>query len=302
MWVPAPPVATASDLLGGALLPAVVACYALPYMVRVRRLARRGRPVPRPRIVAFGGGLLALLVALSPPIGGADDELLIAHMAEHLLMVDVAALLLVVGLTGPVLAPVLRVRWIAPLRTLAHPLVGAPLWAMNLYLWHVPVLHEAAVRHELVHFLQHATFLALGMAVWMPLFGPLPKPAWFGNLARLLYIVAVRFTGAVLANVLLWSGTVLYPVYGDGAGLAPLEDQSFAGALMMIEESLLTLGLFGWLFLRAAREGEERQALLELAAARGVPLSESRAARAVRAGRGAELRRRLVEGSVERDA
>ena len=43
---------------------------------------------------------------------------------------------------------------------------------------------------------------------------------------------------------------------------------------MMVEGSLLTLVLFGWLFLRAAREGEERQELLDLAQARGVELTE----------------------------
>jgi hypothetical protein len=67
---------------------------------------------------------------------------------------------------------------------------------------------------------------------------------------------------------------------------------------MMVEESFLTLGLFCWLFLRAAREGEERQNLLDYAQLHGLELSETRAARAVAAGRGAELRRRL-EGRAE---
>jgi hypothetical protein len=62
---------------------------------------------------------------------------------------------------------------------------------------------------------------------------------------------------------------------------------------MMVEESILTLTLFCWLFLRTAREGEERQDLLDFARARGLELSETRAARAVAAGRGADLRRRL---------
>jgi putative membrane protein len=61
----------------------------------------------------------------------------------------------------------------------------------------------------------------------------------------------------------------------------------------MVEGSLLTIGLFCWLFLRAAREGEERQELLDLAAERGVALDERRAARAVAAGRGEDLRRRI---------
>jgi hypothetical protein len=62
---------------------------------------------------------------------------------------------------------------------------------------------------------------------------------------------------------------------------------------MMVEESILTLGLFCWLFLRTAREGEERQDLLDFARSQGLERTEARAARAVAAGRGPELRRRL---------
>jgi cytochrome c oxidase assembly factor CtaG len=167
--------------------------------------------------------------------------------------------------------------------------VAVVLWAANLWLWHVPVLHEAAVREEAVHALQHALFVGLGANVWLALLGPLPKPAWFGNAARLVYIVAVRLIGAALGNVLVFGGRPFYPVYGTGPG-----DQNTAGAIMMIESSLLTLGLLCWLFLRAAREAEERQGLVELAQANGIALDERRAARAVAAGRGDELRRRLT--------
>jgi len=137
--------------------------------------------------------------------------------------------------------------------------------------------------------------------MWLALLGPLPKPAWFGNGAKIGYIIAVRLIQSVLANAMLWSSGVLYPRYAAGErahGLSPGGDQNAAGAIMMIEGSLLTLVLFAWLFLRSAREGEERQALLDLAQARGVELTETRAARAVSAGRGAELRRRIERGSV----
>jgi len=65
--------------------------------------------------------------------------------------------------------------------------------------------------------------------------------------------------------------------------------------VMMVWESIFTICLFGWLFLRAAREGEERQGLLDLAGARGIALTDQRAARAVAAGRGEDLRRRLED-------
>lgn len=281
------------DLAPLQLLPATLA--GLLYAVRVHRLRTTPRVVPGWRQSCFYAGL-AMIVAALTLLGDIAGDLFWAHMVEHLLLGDIGALLLVLGLTGPVLAPVLRIRVFDRLRVLAHPLVAFPLWAVDLYLWHVPVLHEAAVRHEAIHALQHATFIFCGANMWMALLGPLPKPAWFGNLGRLIYIVAVRLTGAVLGNVFVFGNHIFFDVYAPGErahGLSAGADQNAAGAVMMIEGSILTLLLFGWLFARAAKEGEERQQLLELARERGVELTEQRAARAVAAGRGAELRRRL---------
>ena len=98
-------------------------------------------------------------------------------MAEHLVIGDISALLIVLGFTGPLLAPLLRRRYIGKLRVFAHPLVAFPAWAINFYVWHLPVLYQAALRHDCIHGLQHACFLAFGMAMWMALLGPLPKPA-----------------------------------------------------------------------------------------------------------------------------
>jgi len=270
----------------------------LLYAKRARTLADSRHPVPGWRQACFYGGFVVIAAALSG-LGGESQELLYAHMIEHLLLGDIAALLIVLGLTGPLLVPVLQIRFFDRLRVLAHPLVAFPLWAIDLYVWHLPVFYEAALENTWVHALEHAMFLGFGVNMWMCLFGPLPMPAWFGNLAKLFYIVAVRLTGTVLGNVFLWSGTAFYPFYKHGeavAGISPVADQNIAGAIMMVEESFLTLGLFCWLFLRAARENEERQDLLDLAAARGVELTETRAARAVAGGYGDELQRR-IEGA-----
>jgi putative membrane protein len=266
------------------------------YWTRSKVLAEQGRPVPGSRRACFVAGLVVLIAALSPPVDDIADDVFAAHMAQHLLIGDIAGLLLVLGLTGPVLQPILHLRWVDKLRPLAGPVPALSLWALNFYAWHIPFMYEAAYDHELVHAVQHITFLFFGSLMWMPLFGPLPKPAWFGNFAKLGYIVAVRLLGTLLGNVFVWSGSVFYGFYGAGEakhGLSALHDQSAAGAVMMIEQSILTICLFGWLFMRAAAEGEEKQELIEFAAAHGVELDERRAARAVAAGRGEELRRRI---------
>ncbi|MDQ6746948.1 MAG: cytochrome c oxidase assembly protein [Candidatus Dormibacteraeota bacterium] len=283
-------------------LPILVALCWLPYRVRGRTLARHGRPVARSRQVCFAAGLVVLEVALSPPVDTLADQLLVAHMAEHLLIGDIAALLLVLGLTGPMMAPLLRNPIVAKLKGLSHPVAAIVVWGVNFYIWHAPALYQAALRHPALHALEHATFLAFGIAVWMGLLGPLPKPAWFSNGARLVYVVAVRLIGTVLGNIMVFGGTVFYPYYRVGDAhwhVSSLADQVSAGGLMMVEESLLTIGLFCWLFLRVAGQNEQRQELLDYASQHGLSLDEQRAQRAVAAGRGDELWERLRQGARE---
>ena len=288
---------------GGTLEPlqlVVPAAAAVAYFIRARTLARQGRPVRGLRQASFGAGIALIILALVSPVAHLGAELIVAHMVQHLLMADIGALLVVVGLTGPLVQPLLALRPIQALRFLAHPAVAFPLWAIDLYVWHLPVLYQAALTNEWVHALQHATFVAFGINMWLALFGPLPAPQWFGNGARLVYVVAVRLAGALLANVLMWSETVLYPAYAPGQaiwGISPLADQAQAGVVMMVEGSVLTIVLLGWLFLKAARDAEDKQELLELAQRSGVELDPKRAARAVSAGRGEELRRRIEGGA-----
>jgi putative membrane protein len=279
-------------------LPILVALSWIPYHLRSRALAAHGRPVARWRRVCFVAGLLVLEIAFSSPVDHLSDQLLVAHMAEHLLIGDIASLLLVLGLTGPVIAPLLRNRVISRLRVLSHPVVAVVVWGVNFYVWHSPYLYQEALRHDALHALEHATFLTFGIAVWMGLLGPLPQPRWFSNSVRLVYIVVMRLIGTVLANILIFGGTVFYPYYRPGDAhwhISAMADQVAAGGLMMVEESFLTIGLFCWLFLRVAREHEERQALLDYAGQHGLELDDQRAARAVAAGRGDELAQRLRE-------
>ena len=283
----------------GEFLPPLLAgvFYLFLYLRRARTLARRGTPAGRAHQLAFvSGALLTTLVQL-PPIDSLADSVLIAHMVQHIVIGDVASLLLVLGLTGPILAPLLRIPITRPLRRLASPLVALALWAFDLYVWHLPLLYQTAIRHDLVHALEHACLLWFGTLLWLAVLGPLPKPRWFSNWARLGYVVVIRFSGAVLANVLIWAQTVFYPVYraSDAArGLNPLSDQNLAGAIMLVEQMLLTVGLLAWLFFRAAHQDEDRQALLELAARGGAPLTERRAALAASAGSADRLRARIL--------
>jgi len=124
------------------LAPTVV--LALMYGVRARTLRDRGAPVPGWRQWCWYSGLALIVATLVSPLAQLSDELFLAHMAEHLIIADLGALLLVLGLTGPVLQPILHVRELAWLRWLAHPVVALTVWAVNFYVWHLPALYQGA--------------------------------------------------------------------------------------------------------------------------------------------------------------
>jgi putative membrane protein len=230
--------------------------------------------------------MFLVLLALVSPIDAFSSEFFFMHMLQHVLIGDLAALCFVVGVTGPVLQPLLRFSLVNRLRFLTHPAVALPLWAYNLVVWHIPFMYEGALRNPSVHAFEHISFVFFGALMWSPVVETLPGPEWFGTGFKLGYIALVRLIETAMGNVFLWSGTVFYDFYvqpNPRWGISPLHDQALAGAVMMIEGSLVTIGALTWLFLRLAAEGELRQELIE----RGLDPRAVR--RAVRYGRAQEM-------------
>jgi putative membrane protein len=260
------------------------ALVAAAYALRVRTLRRRGRAVPAWRQLCFYAGVAVLLAALVSPVDTiGESRLFYVHMVQHLMIGDVAPLLILLGLSGPILRPVLAALPTRRLRWLANPLVALPLWTAIFFGWHLPALYEAAIGSEAVHALEHVSFSCAGMLMWAAVFEPIPGPAWFGSGAKAAYVLVVRALGAILANVFIWFGSPLYPTYAGGeaaAGVAPLTDQQIGGAIMLVEGGFVTVVVFAWLFLRWSADAELRQSLLDS----GVSSRE--------AGRAARFRRR----------
>jgi cytochrome c oxidase assembly factor CtaG len=256
------------------------------YTRRVVTLRTRGAAPPWWRISLFGLGIGLLLVALVSPLDYYVDRSFGLHMTQHILLGDLAPLALLGGVTRPVLRPLLR--YIHPLRRIFHPFAALAIWAVNLYVWHLPFLYEAALRHDAVHALEHICFFSAGILMWAPVLETIPMPEWFGTGAKLGYVAVVRLVETILGNFLIWPNTVFYRFYEHASrpwGLSAISDQRLAGSVMMIEGSLVTIIALAWLFLRLAAEGEQRQRLLE----RGYDPRAVR--RAVRYGRAQELER-----------
>jgi putative membrane protein len=191
------------------------------------------------------GGALSLGAAASPLDGRFST-----HMLQHLLLGDLGPLLVVAGLTGTLLRPRRAIR------AATHPLVALPLWAIVLVCWHLTPLYDAALRHESLHAIQHVTFFLAGTLLWAAILEPLPGPARFTAAWKLPYVVAMWLVSLTLSQLFLWSGHSYYGSY-------TLADQRTGGGVMLIEGSIVMIGVVVWLLFRVFRESEERQRVLE---------------------------------------
>ncbi len=274
------------------------------YWHRAMTLSWAGRPVPVWRQVSFGFGLFLACFVLFSPWGYLAEELVIAHMVEHLVIGDLASLFIVLGLTRSMLQPILAIKLFDRLQVLANPFVALPLWGINLFFWHIPAMYDAAYGGALIHGLEHGMFLMFGCLIWMPVFGPLPTPTWFGPGWKVVYVVIVRFVAAILGNILMWTQFTLYNNYDEGHlkwGISAIQDQSTAGVIMMVEGTFLILGILAWTFFEAAKQSTQKQDLIDLAYDRGLEVDEARIERAVKAGHAELLEKRIRAGDAGGD-
>ena len=250
------------------------------YVRAVRVLGRRGYAVPLRQQLAWHAGIVLSAAGLLSPLDGLSDDLLSAHMAQHLLIADLAAPFLLAGLRTPVLAfylprpvlvPLARRRGLRRvLRTLRQPLVALALYVLVLYGWHLGFSFEGAVDSEWVHALQHESFVLASIAVWWPALEP-DKRRLGGELWKIGHLIGARLAGMFLGMAFIVIRSPVYTgVYGEGDrghGLSALADQQVAGGLMLSIDLLVMLFALGFFFWRAAedhdhaeREDAERRA------------------------------------------
>jgi cytochrome c oxidase assembly factor CtaG len=138
-------------------------------------------------------------------------------------------------------------------------LLALPLWLANYFVWHLPPVYDAALRHphSLLH-LEHALYVATGVLMFWPLFQDVPHRLATGT--RVAYVFAAFVFASPLGLVL---ALVPEPVYGfyEAAprtwGLDPLEDQQLAGVTMALEEAAVFFAIFARMFLRFLAEQDE---------------------------------------------
>jgi cytochrome c oxidase assembly factor CtaG len=261
------------------LVIATAAVSAIAFARAFIRLRRRGRTdhAGWSRAVLFGSGLGLIVLALVSPLDAAGDEdLLSAHMLQHMLIADAGPALILVAVRGPLLAfllPACAIRFTLRHRRahafasfLGRPVTVVAGWALAMALWHVPAVYDAALTRPWLHAAEHGTLLLAGLLVWMILV----DPAGRGRLStggRAAVAGCLFAFGQIMCDLLFLTPTPLYPAYASHAhglfGLTPLEDQQFAG-LLMTAEQFVTLGTFlallGWSMLQPSRRRTPRLA------------------------------------------
>jgi putative membrane protein len=256
-----------------------IAAYAWFYLrrfVEVRRTSGK-RGASARHLWAFAGAILALLIALVSPLDAlGEDYLFSAHMVQHLLLGDIAPLLILLSLSRVIMRPLTRrlqtvERGLGPL---AHPACALILWLALVYFWHVPALYDAALKHPEIHALQHVSFFTAGILVWWPLIQPVPMRQRLTGMWTFGYIAGAKLGLASLGLFLTWTTTIVYPYYQHVPriwGLNAVSDQNVGGAIMMIEQSVLLVSvlavLFGKMLAQSEQDELRRERLEERAAA-----------------------------------
>ena len=241
--------------------------------VRAVRIARgRGLEVTRFQQVAFYAGVALWAVALISPVDTLAEDLLSLHMAQHLLLAELGAPLILVGVRAPVIffylpkpamvALARRKTLRRVMRKLTTPLGAIATYAIVLYGWHFAPMFEAALHHPLVHALQHQSFFFISILVWIPALEP-TKRRLRGELWKAGHIVGARMVGMFLGMAFIAMRSPAYDWYvGRTAehGIKPLADQQIAGGLMLSLDVAIILFAVGFFFFRSGQDHDRAEA------------------------------------------
>jgi putative membrane protein len=228
-----------------------------------RRARTAGEPHPPGlgRLTLFCGGLLAVLIALVSPVDVLGEQLMVMHMVQHILLLDIAPILMILGLTKGILRPVTRRLNAVERRAgwFAHPAFAVLAYAGFMWLWHVPSMYDSALRNPSVHALEHLCFAFAGGLYWWHLLSPIRNRMRLGGLGPIAYMVSTKLLVGVLGIVLAFAPHAIYPFYEHHRhywSLSAQEDQSMAGLLMALEQSIVMGTALVYLFVRMLDETE----------------------------------------------
>lgn len=255
---------TGSDPLVLVPLLAAVGLY-LAGALRLWSAAGRGRGVRMLHLALFAIGIALAAGLLLSRLSHLTTLLLSAHMIQHFALMLIAAPLMVLGRPGIAALWALPRRWRAggarvvasrAWQALVHPLGAWIIYFVVLWGWHLPPLHQAALRSDAVHATQHFSFLGAAMLFWHAV---LSRPRAEGHAGAFMAVFATAVQSCALAALLTTSQVIWYPAYQGGAwGLDRLQDQQLGGLIMWVPCCAIFIGTGVALMARLLAETERR--------------------------------------------
>ena len=229
----------------------------LAYVVRWWRV----REDPR-RLALFLLGILCVAAALISPVDELGEQLFFMHMVQHLLLLDLAPILIILSLTRKLLRPVTR-RLLAVERRAGF--LGTPAFAITLYVatmwvWHLPALYDGALENAFLHVAEHVAFSVAGGLYWWYIFSPIRSRHRLIGLGPAGYMLSTKVLVGLLGVFLTFASSSFYAFYAEQPrfwGLSPAEDQAVGGAIMALEQMIVMGAAFAWLFVRMLSESEK---------------------------------------------
>lgn len=253
----------------------------------VKRWRGRSRTHPWWRTAPFYTGLATIVLAIESPIDRLGEHHFTFHVVQHEMFVMLGAPLMLLGApTTPLLrgAP----RWVrremvpslsrsrtfrSATHVLTHPVVGLVFLLGLLWAWHLaPGWYDAALGNDLIHDLQHGSFIAAGFLFWWPVIDPAPLYSPMNYPLRVPYLFVAALGKIVLATVLAFSSEPLYSGYANVTpivGLTRMQDQ-VTGAYVMLTPSTMMFafvaaGLIGLMLVKRERSEHEQSTLPHVA-------------------------------------
>jgi len=215
------------------------------------------------RLVSFLSGIAVAAIALFSPVDSLGEDLFLMHMVQHILLLDIAPILCILGLTRVILRPVAKplLRLERGAGIFAHPAFAIFAYVGSMWVWHIPALYDLALEHPVVHVLEHVFFASAGALYWWHLLSPI-RSRHLGGMGPVVYMAATKVLVGVLGIALTFAPDALYRFYDEQPGywgLSAGTDQAVGGLIMALEQSIIMGIALVILFVRALSESEREE-------------------------------------------
>ena len=242
------------------------------YLLAIGPWRRRlgGTAVHPARVFAFLFALAVAVLSLGGPIHDlAEHYLFSVHMVQHLLLAELFAPLLILGIPSWLWDALLRPRAAGAVwRVAAGVPIGFGFYTVVFMIWHLPPLYNLMMRAHGFHIVMHLMVMVSSVLMWYPVVASATVVRPLEPAAKMLYLFVLGTPMMIVAAIITFANQPLYEWYALAPrlwGLSAVDDQRLGGVIMWVPGAvvfwvLLTVIWFHW-SAKETREDREQAAI-----------------------------------------